>query len=49
MVKANIVLKIVSPCGTYKETIRCVTMEEANSYAEALRADGSTVTIRAPK
>lgn len=43
------ILKIVSPCGTYRETIKCITLEEANMYAEALRAEGSTVTIKTPK
>lgn len=42
------ILKIVSPCGTYKETMKCVSADEANMYAEALRAEGSTVTIKAP-
>lgn len=42
-------LKIVSPCGTYKETMKCISMEEANMYADALRAEGSSVTIKAPK
>lgn len=46
---ANILVKIVSPCGTYRETIRCVTMEEAEGYAAALRAEGSKVTIKASK
>lgn len=46
MVKAQITLKIVSPCGTYKETMKCVTMEEAEMYAKALRAEGSTVSIK---
>lgn len=43
------ILKITSPCGTYKETMKCRTMEEAHAYADALRAEGSTVTIKAPK
>ena len=49
MIKANIIVKIVSPCGTYRETIRCVTMEEANRYADVLRAEGSKVTIKEGK
>jgi hypothetical protein len=45
MNKATITVKVVSPCGTYRETIKCRTMDEARGYKTALEADGSTVTI----
>ena len=42
------IIKAISECGTYKETLRCVSEAEANSYAVALRADGWSVTIKQP-
>lgn len=42
-------VKVVSACKTYRETIGCRSMEEAQAYAEAIRENGDTATIIAPK
>lgn len=42
------IVKIVSACKTYKETLKCLTLNEAEMYAEAARNDGDTASIVAP-
>jgi len=39
------IVKATSECGTYKETMRCISQAEADGYKAALQADGRTVTI----
>lgn len=41
-----IILKVVSVCGTYKETLKCKTMPEALAYKAALELDNWVVTIK---
>jgi hypothetical protein len=43
--EAAIIVNAVSECGTYKEVLKCKTMEEAQGYKEALEADGWKVQI----
>jgi hypothetical protein len=42
-------LKAVSQCKTYRETMTCLTKEEADQLAGALRADGWSVSIMTPE
>lgn len=45
MSNRRFILKAVSECGTYKETLRCLTQEEADRFAATLKAEGWVVTI----
>lgn len=41
---------LTSVCGTYRETLKCKTIAEAEQYAAAAIADGEwTAKIVAPK
>lgn len=37
---------VVSACKTYKETLKCTSEAEANGFAEQIRADGGTATVK---
>lgn len=39
-------VQAVSGCKSYRESLRCLTSQEAEQYAAALRAEGWTVTIK---
>lgn len=40
------VVKVVSACKTYRESMKCKSLEEANLYAQAVRDNGDTATVQ---
>lgn len=41
--QTRFIVKAVSACGTYRETLKFSTREEAEQYAAAIRATGAWV------
>jgi hypothetical protein len=48
MITPKFLVTATSECGTYVETLKCLTLEEAQQYEAALVAEGWTVDIFAP-
>lgn len=44
--KITHIVKVVSACKTYRETLKCISLEEAEAFAAAIIEDGGTATIR---
>lgn len=45
-VRPTHVVKVISACKTYRKSIKCLSLDEANSYAHAVRDNGDTATVR---